>query len=177
MFFLIAFVAFAQKLEPIIIIFSLPCCVVGGRGAKLMPGNDVKPRAQRAALGAGALLPRHVPGQVGSPAGVLAVHARAGAQHPSHQGPGVGQTSWDPPGQRWGLVEHLHHLHFGGVLPGLCTPRCRRRVPDTRAVPQPWGRAPESKMLPIALSSLTGHRDFFFNFFFSRSMNGFCCKL
>jgi len=95
--FLIVFLAVAQKLIiSIIIIFSLLHCVAGGPSAKPVPGNDVEPQAPRAARGAGAILPCHVPGQAGSPARVLAACARA--WHPSHQAPGVGQPVRDPPG-------------------------------------------------------------------------------
>lgn len=93
------FSVIAQKLIIFIIIFSLPRCVAGGRCAKPVPGNDVKPRARCAAWGARALL-CHVPGQVGVRAVSLPrvpVHSPAR----SHQGPGVGQPvrepNWAPP--------------------------------------------------------------------------------
>lgn len=66
---------------------------------------------------------------------------------------------WDPLGQLWGLVECLHHPHFGGVLP---TPTAQEEGPGHVCHATATGQALESEMLPIALSSLAGHGDFFF---------------
>lgn len=140
-----------------IMIFSLPHCTVHGRDAKLVPGSDVKPRAQRAArlpercfcatcwgrLALRTVAWPHVPAQEPSslPIGGPKQDSPCGTLQASDGAPwstsitgilGVFRLAPAPPGARGGSW--------------TCVP-CRR--------------APESKTLPFALSSFTGHGEFF----------------
>lgn len=65
---------------------------------------------------------------------------------------------WDPLGQLWGLVECPHCPHFGGVPPG---PTVQEEGPGHTCHATATGQALERETLPIALSSLAGHEDFF----------------
>lgn len=145
-----------KRFEPVITVSSVLRCAVGGRGAESLPGGGVmKTQISACGLGSPCLLLLPTWGR-GLGRGT-AKHRSSAEQSGGPERVGTRRGDWE--GRGGSSITHISGSPSSAWH--------RRRVRALR--PAASGLSTERKTLPIALSSLTGHRSFFF-FIFSLAL-------